>query len=237
MKHLIQPTLLFSIIAGCAGPAGVAPENKYLEIRSCTLDDKVLSRSDRLSVNTADCDWVSFKGPLSISAGKNIIIKNAKDFVVFGALTIDGSLTIDSAGNAVSFREQKDAKEPYIINVPGQLILSDVSFSGPAQITFGSDLAAPKSIELTSANFVSSPNGAPDLTFYGDSVGCSDTESISTYKFTNVTASSLKDDRLNLINMPSDLSGIEFYPAGSGSIVANLGTLCVGKNKTYNLTT
>ena len=235
MKHFIQPAVLFSIITGCAGAAGVAPENKYLEIRSCVLDDKTVSRSDKLSINTAECESISFKGPLSIPANKKILIKNAKDLVVFGALHIDGSLTIESDGKAVSFREPKDAKEPYIISVSGQLVARDVNFSGPAHITFGSESAAPKSIELTKANFVASPNGAPELTFYGDSVGCSESESTPTYKFTEVTVSSLKDDALNLFNIPSDMSGIEFSPTASGSVLANLGDLCVGKNKTFNL--
>jgi hypothetical protein len=35
--------------------------------------------------------------------------------------------------------------------------------------------------------------------------------------------------------MPSDISGIEFGSTSGGSILANLGDLCIGKSKTYNL--
>ncbi len=237
MKHFIRPAVIVTILTGCAGAAGVAPENKFIEIRSCTLDDKVLSRSDSLSINTIDCESISFVGPLVIAANKKIVIKNAKDLVVVGALYVDGSLTIESDGQPVTFREVKDAKEPYSINVAGEFLSNNVSFSGPAQITFGSETSGPKAITLTKANFTSSASGGPALTFYGDSVDCNESEDKSPYKFSEVSALGLKDDVLNIFNMPNNLAGLDFKPtANGGTIQANLGHLCIAKNKTYELT-
>ncbi len=235
MKIFLKPAVTLTILTGCAGPAGVAPEKRLLDIRSCVLDAKAIDRAENLTMNTAACDYVTIAGPLAVPANKNIVIKNAKDLVVHDALRIDGSLTIESDG-PVTFREQKDAKESYLIEVTGQFLTKNVSFSGPANLVFGSETSGPKAIDLLNAHLTASPAGAPSLTFYGDTIGCSDAEKEPTYKFTNVTATALKNNSLNLFNMPSSIDGIDFKPTADNETVnANLGKLCIGKNKTYNL--
>jgi hypothetical protein len=202
--------LLTAFAAGsCAGPAGVRPQLGHQTIlRSCTIDQNMLTGKTDITVEAGRCPVLTLSGnPLTLQADQRLVISQAERMRIDGALTVAGAIE-----------------------------LNQVRIDGPGQITFGSSELAPASVKITDSVIGTDESGnAPALALFGGGrADCSGTET-NPYQFSGVTIEELAGHAIQLLQMPSSLSGLTFAASSDAPFTAQLGDLCIPTGREYAL--